>query len=61
MPDTSQPTVLDYASPTTWRIRFNRVTKVEWFCTNVTLPGINLGEEVSILLHFLIPMLQETN
>ena len=44
MADTSQPTVLDYASPTTWRIRFNRITKVEWFCTNVTLPGINLGE-----------------
>ena len=44
MADTSQPTVLDYASQTTWRIRFNRITKVEWFCTNVNLPGINLGE-----------------
>ena len=44
MADTSQPTVLDYASPTTWRIRFNRVTKVEWFCTNVNIPGITLGE-----------------
>ena len=39
-----QPTVFDYASPTTWRIKFARIPKVEWFCTNVTLPGITLGE-----------------
>ena len=44
MADTSQPTVFDYASPTTWRIRFARIPKVEWFCTNVNLPGITLGE-----------------
>ena len=44
MADTSQPTVFDYASPTTWRIRFARIPKVEWFCTNVNLPGISLGE-----------------
>tara|TARA_B100000085_G_scaffold87920_1_gene79347 strand:+ start:729 stop:1295 length:567 start_codon:yes stop_codon:yes gene_type:complete len=44
MADTSQPTVFDYASPTTWRIRFARIPKVEWFCTNVNIPGITLGE-----------------
>ena len=44
MADTSQPTVFDYASPTTWRIKFARIPKVEWFCTNVNLPGITLGE-----------------
>ena len=30
--------------PTTWRIRFDRIPKVEWFCTNVNIPGITLGE-----------------
>ena len=44
MADTSQPTVFDYASPTTWRIKFARIPKVEWFCTNVNIPGITLGE-----------------
>ena len=44
MADTSQPTVFDYASPTTWRIKFARIPKVVWFCTNVNLPGITLGE-----------------
>tara|TARA_Y100001938_G_scaffold148753_1_gene233386 strand:+ start:47 stop:607 length:561 start_codon:yes stop_codon:yes gene_type:complete len=44
MADTSQPTVFDYASPTTWRIKFSKVPKVEWFCTNVNLPGVTLGE-----------------
>ena len=44
MADTSKPTVFDYASPTTWRIKFARIPKVEWFCTNVNIPGITLGE-----------------
>ena len=44
MADTSQPTVLDYASQTQWRLAFNRVPKTTWFCTTANVPGINLGE-----------------
>ena len=44
MADTSQPTVLDYASQTQWRLAFNRVPKTTWFCTTANVPGITLGE-----------------
>ena len=44
MADTSQPTVFDYASNTQWRINFNRIPKVDWFCTTANVPGITLGE-----------------
>ena len=44
MADTSQPTVLDYASQTQWRLAFNRVPKTTWFCTTANDPGITLGE-----------------
>ena len=44
MADTSQPTVLDYATGTQWRLAFNRVPKMTWFCTAATIPGISLGE-----------------
>ena len=44
MADTSQPTVLDYATPTQFRITFNRIPTVTWFCTEANIPGISLGE-----------------
>ena len=39
-----QPTVFDYATSTQWRISFNRIPKVDWFCTTANIPGITLGE-----------------
>jgi len=44
MADTSQPTVLDYATQTQWRLAFNRIPKTTWFCTAANIPGIQLGE-----------------
>ena len=44
MADTSQPTVLDYATGTQWRLAFNRIPKTTWFCTAANVPGITLGE-----------------
>ncbi len=44
MADTSQPTVFDYATGTQFRVAFNRIPKVNWFCTGATLPGISIGE-----------------
>ena len=46
MADTStfQPTVLDYATGTQWRLAFNRLPKTTWFCTAANIPGITLGE-----------------
>ena len=44
MADTSQPTVLDYATGSQWRLAFNRLPKTTWFCTAANVPGINLGE-----------------
>ncbi len=39
-----QPTVFDYATNTQWRVSFNRIPKVDWFCTAANVPGITLGE-----------------
>ena len=44
MADTSQPTVLDYATQTQWRLAFNRIPTTTWFCTAANIPGIQLGE-----------------
>ena len=41
-----QPEVLDYASPTQFRMAINQLPKVEFFITACNLPGINLGEAV---------------
>ena len=43
-PSTSQPTVFDYATGTQWRLAFNRLPKMTWFCTAATVPGVTLGE-----------------
>ena len=41
-----QPTTLDYASPTQFRLVINQLPKVQFFTTAANLPGINLGEAV---------------
>ena len=46
MPLGRQPEVLDYASPTQFRMAINQLPKVEFFITACNLPGINLGEAV---------------
>ena len=38
-----QPTELDYADSTKFRFKINKLPKVEFFTTQCTLPGINLG------------------
>ena len=43
---TRQPTKLDYASPTQFKFSILKLPKVEYFCTSVNIPGINLGDEV---------------
>ena len=44
MADTSQPTVLDYATGSQFRLVFNRIPKTTWFCTTANIPGVTLGE-----------------
>ena len=39
-----QPSKLDYASPTQFRFSLIKSPKVEFFCTQVNIPGITLGE-----------------
>lgn len=38
-----QPTKTDYASPTQFKFNILKLPKVEYFCTQVNLPGITLG------------------
>ena len=42
-----QPTKLDYASPTQFKFSILKLPKVEYFCTSVNIPGINLGTNPS--------------
>ena len=46
MPLGRQPTELDYASPTQFRMIINQLPKVEFFITAANVPGINLGEAI---------------
>ncbi len=41
-----QPTELDYADPSKFVFKCNKLPKVEFFTTQVNLPGINLGDVV---------------
>ena len=38
-----QPTKLDYASPTQFKFSLLKLPKVEYFCTSVNIPGIELS------------------
>lgn len=42
-----QPTKQDYASPTQFKFSILKLPKVEYFCTQVNLPGISLGGAVT--------------
>ena len=44
---TRQPTKLDYASPTQFKFSILKLPKVEYFCTSVNIPGVNLGGALS--------------
>ena len=39
-----QPTKLDYASPTQFKFSILKLPKVEYFCTQVNLPGISISD-----------------
>lgn len=41
-----QPTELDYADPSKFLFKCNKLPKVEFFTTQVNLPGINLGDVI---------------
>ena len=41
--NTRQPTKLDYASPTQFKFTIIKLPKVEYFCTSVNIPGIELS------------------
>jgi len=38
-----QPEIHDYAQSSQFRVSFTNYPLTEWFCTSVTIPGINLG------------------
>ena len=42
-----QPTKLDYASPTQFKFNILKLPKVEYFCTQVNVPGISLGGTIT--------------
>ena len=55
---TRQPTKLDYASPTQFKFNILKLPKVEYFCTSVTIPGIELssgGTQATTLKDIPIP------
>ena len=41
-----QPEILDYASPTQFKMIINQLPKVEFFITAANVPGISLGETI---------------
>ena len=41
-----QPTKLDYSSPTQFKFSIVQLPKVEFFITEVNLPGITLGDAI---------------
>ena len=42
-----QPTSQDYASPTQFKFNILKLPKVEYFCTEVNIPGITLGGNIT--------------
>ena len=39
-----QPTNLNYLSPVNFDLLINKLPKTRYFCTGVTLPGVNFSE-----------------
>ena len=53
-----QPTKLDYASPTQFKFSILKLPKVEYFCTSVNIPGIELesgGTQGTMLKNIPLP------
>ena len=44
----SQPTQQDYASPSQFKFSIAKLPKVEFFCTEVNIPGISLGNATQL-------------
>jgi hypothetical protein len=42
-----QPSKLDYADPTKFKFSIFKIPKVEYFCTQVNLPGVSLSDNYS--------------
>ena len=42
-----QPTKLDLAAPTQFKFQITKLPKVEYFCTQVNLPGISISDNYS--------------
>ena len=43
-----QPTQQDYASPSQFKFSIAKLPKVEFFCTEINIPGINLGNATQL-------------
>ena len=43
-----QPTQQDYASPSQFKFSISKLPKVEFFCTEVNIPGISLGNATQL-------------
>ena len=54
---TRQPTKLDYASPTQFKFNILKLPKVEYFCTAINVPGVELSslEQVTPLKNIPVP------
>ena len=51
-----QPTKFDYASPTQFKFSIIKLPKVEYFCTAVNIPGIELGSSEQLTPLKAIPL-----
>ena len=55
-----QPTKLDYASPTQFRLVINQLPKVEFFAVSANIPSITLGETLFPTPYKAIPVMGDT-
>ena len=43
-----RPTEMDYASPSQFKFSLTKLPKVEYFCTEVNIPGLQLGSATQL-------------
>ena len=43
-----RPTEMDYASPSQFKFSLTKLPKVEYFCTEVNIPGLQLGNATQL-------------
>ena len=46
---TNQPTNMNYLSPVNFDLQINKLPNTKYFCTGVTLPGVNFSEALHSL------------